>query len=127
MFPSVTPTVSTLCFAAAINVAITRTALASTLILTALAGEVNAGPPLLAASLVSLFATSYMPFIKTQQSREDIREALLYSYADTITTEEGLLPSATTIAASAAIESQGASAAAFEDGNANNDTQGSSV
>lgn len=73
-----------LCFAAGINVAITRTALATTIILTALSGEVNAGPPLLAASLVSLVVTSYMPFIKTQQKREDIREAQLYSYTDAI-------------------------------------------
>lgn len=84
VFPSVSPIVACLCFAAGINVAITRTALATTIILTALSGEVNAGPPLLAASLVSLVVTSYMPFIKTQQKREDIREAQLYSYTDAI-------------------------------------------
>lgn len=84
IFPSVSPIVACLCFAAGINVAITRTALATTIILTALSGEVNAGPPLLAASLISLVATSYMPFIKTQQKREDIRESQLYSYTDAI-------------------------------------------
>jgi H+/Cl- antiporter ClcA len=111
--PSVSPTIATLCFAAAINVAITRTTLATTLILTALSGEVNAGPPLLAASLVSLFATSYMPFIKTQQSREDIREALLYSYTDTILVEEGLAPCTAAVVAAAAAEAKESPAAIF--------------
>ena len=35
----------------------------------------------LAASLVSLFATTYMPFIKTQRPREDMNEAM-YSDLD---------------------------------------------
>jgi hypothetical protein len=60
LFPSIPPQISCLCFAAGINVAITRTALATSLILATLAGEINAGPPVLAASLVSLFATAYM-------------------------------------------------------------------
>lgn len=59
-FPSINPVVATLCFAAGINVAITRTALATTIILVALSGEINAGSTVLGASLVSLFATSYM-------------------------------------------------------------------
>ena len=49
-----------LCTAAAINVAITRTALATTLILTFLSGEHMTGPAILMASICSLFATSYM-------------------------------------------------------------------
>ena len=49
-----------LCIAASINVAITRTSIATTLILTALSGELNANPPILAASIVSLLLTSYM-------------------------------------------------------------------
>jgi H+/Cl- antiporter ClcA len=88
--PSMSPVVACLCFAAGINVAITRTSLATTIILTALSGEVNAGPPLLAASLVSLCATSYMPFIKTQQRREDIRESQLYSCTDAIVADPDL-------------------------------------
>jgi H+/Cl- antiporter ClcA len=90
VFPSVSPVVACLCFAASINVAITRTALATTIILASLSGEINAGPPLLAASLVSLFATSYMPFIKTQQQREDIRESQLYSYTSAIVADPEL-------------------------------------
>jgi H+/Cl- antiporter ClcA len=49
-----------LCTAAAMNVAITRTALATTLILAFLPGEPIAIPPILMASICSLFATSYM-------------------------------------------------------------------
>jgi len=60
LFPSLPPVVAILSVAAGINVAITRTALATPLILTALAGEINATSPVLAASLASLFATYYM-------------------------------------------------------------------
>lgn len=76
--PSIPVQVACLCFAAAINVAITRTALATTLILTFLAGEQNAISAVLAASLVSLFATGYMPFIKTQIVRSDIDHSLFF-------------------------------------------------
>eukprot|EP00179_Madagascaria_erythrocladioides_P001305 CAMPEP_0198308406 /NCGR_PEP_ID=MMETSP1450-20131203/1066_1 /TAXON_ID=753684 ORGANISM="Madagascaria erythrocladiodes, Strain CCMP3234" /NCGR_SAMPLE_ID=MMETSP1450 /ASSEMBLY_ACC=CAM_ASM_001115 /LENGTH=503 /DNA_ID=CAMNT_0044011065 /DNA_START=46 /DNA_END=1557 /DNA_ORIENTATION=+ len=75
LFPSVPLGVSVLCFAAAINVSITRTALASTLILCSLSGEVNASPPVLAASLVALWVTNDMPFIRSQRKREDPDEA----------------------------------------------------
>merc|ERR1712151_381809 len=64
--------VSVLCMAAGMNVAITRTSMATTLILAFLSGEPCAIPPILMASLCSLFATSYMPFIKTQITRSDI-------------------------------------------------------
>jgi H+/Cl- antiporter ClcA len=73
VIPGLSPTIATLCFAAGINVSITRTSLATTLILTALAGEGNALPPILAASMVALFVTSYMPFIRSQVRRTDIR------------------------------------------------------
>jgi len=76
--PSLSPTLTTLCFAAGINVAITRTGLATTLILCALAGEANAISPVLAASLVSLFATSYMPFIRSQVRRRDVEHSQSY-------------------------------------------------
>jgi H+/Cl- antiporter ClcA len=52
--------VSVLCMAAGMNVAITRTCLASTLILAFLPGEPCAIPPILMASLCSLFATAYV-------------------------------------------------------------------
>jgi len=65
-----------LCFAASISVALTKTSLATTLILVNLSNEPNFLAPVLAASLTSLFLTSYMPFIKTQVSREDIDTSL---------------------------------------------------
>jgi H+/Cl- antiporter ClcA len=52
--------VAVLCMAAGLNVAITRTALATTLIVSFLAGEAAAAPPILMASLCSLFATAYL-------------------------------------------------------------------
>ena len=79
IFPSVPLSLSCLCMAAGINVAITRTGLATPLILCYLAGEQCALSGVLAASLVSLFVTSYMPFIKTQMSRKDLESSLSYS------------------------------------------------
>ncbi|KAL7534442.1 hypothetical protein ACHAWF_004837, partial [Thalassiosira exigua] len=78
VFPDVSPSVAALCLAAGINVAITRTSLATTLILTSLADEPHATPVVLAASLVSLFATGYVPFIKSQLARSDIDFSLYY-------------------------------------------------
>jgi H+/Cl- antiporter ClcA len=52
--------ISVLCMAAGMNVAITRTSLASTLILAFLPGEPCAIPPILMASICSLFATAYV-------------------------------------------------------------------
>ena len=66
--------------AAAMNVALTRTALATTLILSYLSNEQAAIAPVLAASLVSLFATAYMPFIKTQVDRSDIDVSIFYTF-----------------------------------------------
>lgn len=60
LFPSIPPVVAILSVAAGINVAITRTALATPLILTGLAGEINATSPVLAASLCAVFVTYYM-------------------------------------------------------------------
>ena len=67
--------------AAALNVAITRTTIATTLILAFLAGEQNAISAILASALVSLFLTAYMPFIKTQIARADL-EHCLYTYSE---------------------------------------------
>lgn len=64
-----------LCMAAAVNVAVTRTSLATSIILTYLSGEPNALSAILAASLVSLFVTGYMPFIATQVSRVDLEHS----------------------------------------------------
>eukprot|EP00579_Thalassiosira_antarctica_P000987 CAMPEP_0201868202 /NCGR_PEP_ID=MMETSP0902-20130614/2191_1 /ASSEMBLY_ACC=CAM_ASM_000551 /TAXON_ID=420261 /ORGANISM="Thalassiosira antarctica, Strain CCMP982" /LENGTH=721 /DNA_ID=CAMNT_0048393519 /DNA_START=46 /DNA_END=2211 /DNA_ORIENTATION=- len=78
VFPTLSPVIACLCFAAGINVAITRTALATSLILAFLAGEQFALPAVLAASVVSLFATGYVPFIKSQLARSDIDFSLYY-------------------------------------------------
>lgn len=67
----VPPAIAVLCTAAGVTVAITRTVFATTIILTALSGEVNAASPVLAASLGAAFATYYMPFIGSQRARED--------------------------------------------------------
>lgn len=79
--PAIPIPLACLCFAAAINVGITRTSLATPIILCFLAGEQNAMSGVLAASLVSLMATAYMPFIKSQKPREDIHVAM-YSDLD---------------------------------------------
>jgi H+/Cl- antiporter ClcA len=52
-----------LCLAAAVNVAVTRTTIATTLIVTYLSGEPNALPAILVSSLVSYHITSFMPWI----------------------------------------------------------------
>ena len=76
--PDLSPILSTLCFAASINVAITRTALSSTMVLAFLSGEQMALPAILASSVMSLFLTGYMPFIKSQIARSDIDFSLYY-------------------------------------------------
>lgn len=60
LWPSVPVVLPILCISAGINVSITRTALGTSLILTALAGDINAMAPVLIASLTGLFATYYM-------------------------------------------------------------------
>ena len=59
-FPWIPLPVATLSFSAAMNAAITRTAMATTIILGFLSGEPCAVPAILAASLCSLFATAYL-------------------------------------------------------------------
>eukprot|EP00934_Nitzschia_sp_Nitz4_P004989 Nitzschia sp. Nitz4//scaffold11_size288233//187947//192366//NITZ4_000795-RA/size288233-processed-gene-0.450-mRNA-1//1//CDS//3329534137//4979//frame0 len=61
-----------LCMAGAITVAITRTSIATTLILAYLSGEQNSLSAVLASCLVALFVTGYMPFIGTQVARADM-------------------------------------------------------
>ena len=72
IFPTLPTSLATLSIAAGINVAITRTGLATPLILCVLAGEPHAVAPVLAASIASLFSTSYMPFIRSQVRRVDV-------------------------------------------------------
>ena len=88
IFPRLPLQLATLCMAAGINVAITRTSLASPLILSFLAGEPLALPAILAASLCSLFATSYMTFIKTQIARSDIDHSLYHHKSPTTIVDE---------------------------------------
>ena len=85
-----------LCMAAALNVALTRTALASTLILAYLSGEQNAISAILAASLTSLFVTGYMPFIRSQMVRSDLDTSLYYS-EDYPTEAFSLTPAASSV------------------------------
>jgi H+/Cl- antiporter ClcA len=80
--PAISVPLACLSFAAAINVAITRTSLATPIILCFLSAEQNAMSGVLAASLVSLFATTYMPFLKTQVPRADL-EFSLFANLDT--------------------------------------------
>jgi H+/Cl- antiporter ClcA len=68
-----------LCVAAGLNTAITRTALASTIILTFLSGDGFATPAVLMASLCSLFASGFLVFIKTQIARSDIDHSVFHA------------------------------------------------
>ena len=66
----------TLCVAAGTNVAITRAALGTSLVLAFLSGQDVTFPAILMASLTSLFATSYLKFLKTQICRADVDHSL---------------------------------------------------
>lgn len=76
LLPGIPNQFTTLCLAASINVAITRTTIATTLILVSLSDEPRACSAVLGASLASLFATAYMPFIKSQIARTDLDVSL---------------------------------------------------
>ncbi|KAK9821879.1 hypothetical protein WJX74_008487 [Apatococcus lobatus] len=71
-FGSFPPVLFGMTIAAGLNTAITRTPLATTLILSVLSGVPQVTVPCLAAALTSLFITYNMPFIKPQQDRTDI-------------------------------------------------------
>lgn len=60
IIPSFPVPYACLCIAAGINVAMTRTVLSTSIILTYLAGQQDAMSVVLASSLISLFATNYM-------------------------------------------------------------------
>ncbi|CAN0452939.1 unnamed protein product, partial [Hapterophycus canaliculatus] len=70
---SASPALMCMCFAAGLNVAVTRTPFASPLILATLSGEPNIMAPALCAALVSLFVTRSSKFIGPQRDRADIR------------------------------------------------------
>lgn len=75
IFPSVNLSIACLCLAAGVNVTVTKTSLSTPLVLAFCAGEQYAFPAILTASIVSLLATAYTPFIKTQVEREDIAQS----------------------------------------------------
>ena len=67
-FPTIHPTLSMLCMMAAVNVAITKTPISSTVILTVLSSTTMV-PVILSASFVSFLLTSSVSLLKTQRSR----------------------------------------------------------
>lgn len=75
---------ATLCVAAGANVAITRAALGTSLVLTFLSGHLVTFPSILMAGLTSLFATGYLKFLKTQICRSDVDHSLFRKNADLI-------------------------------------------
>lgn len=62
-----------MCFAAGLNVAVTRTPFASPMILAILSGQPNVSAPALCAALASLFVTRSSKFIGPQRDRSDLR------------------------------------------------------
>ena len=75
--PYIPVQVCVLCFAAAIQVPITRTALSTSIVLTYLSGEPQALAAILAAALVSLFCTVNTPvLIMTQTPRLDLESSI---------------------------------------------------
>jgi H+/Cl- antiporter ClcA len=67
--------IATLCLMAALNVAVTRTPLSTTVILTTLSGTAMV-PVIGAASLVSFLLTTPVRLIPTQRGRRDLRRAV---------------------------------------------------
>ncbi|CAM9371506.1 unnamed protein product [Ectocarpus sp. 6 AP-2014] len=67
------PALLCMCFAAGLNVAVTRTPFASPLILVALSGQPNILAPALCAALASLFVTRSSKFIGPQRDRADLQ------------------------------------------------------
>lgn len=87
-FPGIPIPLCCLGFASAINVAITRTTLATPIILCFLAGEPTALSGVLAAGLVSLYLTAYMPFLGPQQSRKDLEYSHFASASDPVVEDD---------------------------------------
>lgn len=68
VFPEVSPPVAVLCMMAAVNVAITKTPISTTVILTELSGT-SMLPVIAMASFASFLATTRLSLIRTQRSR----------------------------------------------------------
>ncbi|CAM9861958.1 unnamed protein product [Phaeothamnion confervicola] len=69
---SFSPTLACMSLAAGLNVSVTRTPFASTLILTGLCGVPDVAAPVLAAALTALFLTHGRQFIHSQRDRGDV-------------------------------------------------------
>ena len=69
LYPHLDPSLVGCCLASAINVAITKTPLATPIIVVFLANEPYAITGALVASVMSLFATAYLRFLKSQTIR----------------------------------------------------------
>jgi H+/Cl- antiporter ClcA len=67
-FPQIHPTIGMVCMMAAINVAITKTPISTTIILSVLSASAMV-PVIVIASFVSFFLTTELSLIKTQRSR----------------------------------------------------------
>ena len=67
------PVLMCMCFATGLTVAVTRTTLASPLIVAMLSGSQHIIAPALCASLASLFITRFHRFFESQQDRADIK------------------------------------------------------
>lgn len=67
------PVLVSMCFAAGLNAAVTRTPFSSPLILVTLSGQPNISAPALCAALASLLVTRSSKFIGPQRDRADLR------------------------------------------------------
>ena len=74
-FPQVHPTIGMVCMMAAVNVAITKTPISTTVILSVLSDSAIV-PIIVVASFVSFLLTTELSLIKTQRSRSLSEEAL---------------------------------------------------
>lgn len=86
------PALMCMCFAAGLNVAITRTPFASPLILATLSGQPNITAPAVSAALASLFVTRLHQFIKAQEDRRDLMFVPDLKTPEELAHERGQLP-----------------------------------
>lgn len=68
-FPILSPAAASLCIACAINVSVTRTILATPIVLSALSGRVDVFPTLLVSSLVAAYVSGDEAIIKSARKR----------------------------------------------------------
>lgn len=88
-FPQVHPTIGMVCLMAAVNVAITKTPISTTVILSVLSDTAMV-PVIVIASFTSFFLTTQLSMIKTQRSRS-VSAEVLHANADK-TSDSILLP-----------------------------------